>query len=88
MVTCISKSFEKLKKSFISALVLHYFNPERIILIKTDAFNLIIMGVLSQYDNNGIHHPVVYFSKKHSPTEIDHEIYDKELLMIIYAFKE
>jgi hypothetical protein len=42
----------------------------------------------SQYDDTGILHPVAFFSKKHSPAECNHEIYDKELMAIIRAFEE
>jgi hypothetical protein len=31
---------------------------------------------------------VAYFSRKHSPVTINYEIYDKELLVIVGAFKE
>jgi hypothetical protein len=45
-------------------------------------------GVLSQYDNDNVLHPMAYFSKKHSPAEYNYEIYDKELMAIIRAFEE
>jgi len=32
--------------------------------------------------------PIAFFSKKHSVTEYNYEIYDKELLTIIRYFKE
>jgi hypothetical protein len=44
--------------------------------------------VLSQKDDEGVLHPVAFFSKKHSLQEINYEIYDKELLAIIRAFEE
>jgi hypothetical protein len=77
-----------LKKSFISAPILHQFDPERKIVVEIDASNLIVARVLSQYDDRNILHPLTYFSRKHSPAEINYEIYDKELLAIIQAFKE
>jgi hypothetical protein len=43
--------------------------------------------VLSQYDNDGILHPVAYFSKKYSPTKCNHEIYDKELIAIVLLLR-
>ena len=43
---------------------------------------------MSQYDDNGVLHPVAYFSKKHSPAECNYEIYDKELMAIIRCFEE
>jgi ABC-type Zn uptake system ZnuABC Zn-binding protein ZnuA len=33
-------------------------------------------------------HPVAFFSKKHSETECNYEIYDKELMAIIRCFEE
>src|SRR4029077_437497 len=45
-------------------------------------------GVMSQRDDDGILHPVAFFSKKHSPAECNYEIYDKELMAIIQCFKE
>jgi hypothetical protein len=47
----------RLKKSFVSAPVLHHFDPEREIMIKTDSSNLVVIGVLSQYDDDSILHP-------------------------------
>jgi hypothetical protein len=44
--------------------------------------------MLSQYDDDGILHPVAFFSKKHSLAECKYEIYDKELIAIVWAFEE
>jgi hypothetical protein len=77
-----------LKKSFISVPVLHHFDPERRMVVVTDVSNLVIAGVLSQYNNHGILHPVPYFSKKYSPAEINYEIYDREPLAIVTPFKK
>jgi hypothetical protein len=77
-----------LKRSFISAPILPHFDSERKIVLETNASHLVIVGVLSQYDNNDILYPVAYFSRKHSLAEINYEIYDKRLLAIIQAFKE
>jgi RNase H-like domain found in reverse transcriptase len=57
-------------------------------MVETDSSDCVPAGVLSQYGDNGILHPVTYFSKKHSITECNYEIYDKELLVIIRCFKE
>ena len=53
-----------------------------------DSSDFVSGGILSQPDDNGVLHPVAYFSKKHSLEECNYEIYDKELLAIIRAFKE
>jgi hypothetical protein len=76
-----------LKKYFISAPVLHHLDPERNIVVETDTSDLIVTGILSQYDNEGILHLVAYFSRKHLPADINYVIYDKELLAIICTYK-
>jgi hypothetical protein len=77
-----------LKQSFVSVPILCHFDPERKIVVETDASNLIVTGALSQYDDNDILHHLAYFSRKHFSAEINYEIYDRELLGIIWAFKE
>jgi hypothetical protein len=82
------KAFDHLKNTFMSAPVLARFDPDRDVIVETDASNYVSAGVLSQYDDDGILHPVAYFSKKYSPAECKYEIYDKELMAIIRAFEE
>jgi hypothetical protein len=38
---------------------------------------------LSQPDDNGILHPVAFYSRKFNPAELNYEIYDKEMLAIV-----
>ena len=78
---------ETLKSTFTTAPVLHHFDPAREITLETDASNLVSAGILSQPDDEGILHPVAFYSKKHSPVECGYPIYDKELLAIVMAFK-
>ena len=80
-------AFETLKSAFTSAPVLRHFDPAKEITLKTDALNLVSAGILSQPDDEGILHPIAYYSKKHSPAECGYLIYDKELLAIVLAFK-
>ncbi|KAG0161666.1 hypothetical protein PDIDSM_5299, partial [Penicillium digitatum] len=81
-------SFEALKKAFTSAPVLKAFDWSKEIVLETDASDFVSAGVLSQYDDAGILHPIAFFSKKHSAAECNYEIYDKELLAIIRCFEE
>ena len=81
-------SFEALKKAFTSDRVLRHFDPDRKIVVETDASDYVSGGILSQYDNQGTLRPVAYFSKKHNPAECNYEIYDKELMAIVRAFEE
>jgi hypothetical protein len=87
-LTACERSFERLKMSYVSVPIFCHFNPERKRVVETDASNLLIIGALSQYDNDDILHPVAYFSRKFSTAEINCEIYDKEHLAIVRAFKE
>ena len=57
-------------------------------IVETDASDCVSVGVLSQYGDDGLLHPVAFFSKKHSPVECNFEIHDKELMAIIRCFGE
>jgi hypothetical protein len=81
-------AFDDLKNTFTSAPVLARFDPDHDVIVETDASDYVSAGVLSQYDDEGILHPVTFFSKKHSPAECNYEIYDKELMAIVHAFDE
>jgi hypothetical protein len=85
--TCQS-AFEKLKQAFVNASVLKPFDWEKDVIVKTNASDYVFAEVLFQYDDEGILHPVAFFSKKHIITECNYEIYDKELLAIIRYFEE
>ena len=56
-------------------------------LIETDASDFAIGAVLSQRDDEGRLHPIAFHSRKFQPAEINYEIHDKELLVIVDAFK-
>jgi hypothetical protein len=81
-------AFDTLKATFTSAPILAYFDPDQDIIVEIDASNYVSTSVLSQYDDVNILHPMVYFSKKHSPMECNYKIYDKELMAIVRAFEE
>jgi len=80
--------FDLLKKAFTSAPILRHFDYDREIIVETDASDYVSAGILSQHDDDGVLHPVAFYSKKHSPAECNYEIYDKELMAIIRAFEE
>ena len=56
--------------------------------METDASDYVSAGALSRCSDDGLLHPVAFFSKKHSPAECNYEIYDKELMAIIRSFEE
>ncbi|KAH7465047.1 hypothetical protein FOMA001_g16877 [Fusarium oxysporum f. sp. matthiolae] len=77
-----------LKEAFITAPILRPFDWTKDVILETDASDYVSAGVLSQYDDEGRLHPVAFFSKKHTATECNYEIYDKELMAIIRCFEE
>ena len=81
-------AFQQLKHRFISAPILMHFDVEKEIIVETNASDYFSAGIMSQYNDNGVLHPVAYFSKKHLPAECNYEIYDKELMAIIRCFEE
>jgi hypothetical protein len=82
------ESFQLLKKKFTTAPILRHFDPDKEIILEPDASDYVTAGVLSQYDEDGILHPVAFYSKRLSPAECNYEIYDKELLAIIRCFEQ
>ena len=81
-------AFEELKKCVCKAWILIYLDPSKKCHVETDLSDYISTGVLSQEDNNGILHPVAFFSKRMVSAECNYEIYNKELLAIIWCFEK
>jgi hypothetical protein len=77
------QAFEKLKELLITAPVLAHFDPDKETMVEADSSGHATGGLLLQKDQNGIWQPVAYHSKKHSPTEVNYPIHDKELLAIV-----
>jgi len=73
---------------FATAPALCNFDHHREVIIETDASVSVSAGVLSQCNDEGVWHPVAYFSKKHTPAECNYDIYDKEVMVIITALEE
>jgi hypothetical protein len=82
------KAFEEMVFQFTTAPTLRHFDHSKEVRIETDASDYVSAGVLSQQDDEGVLHPVAFFSKKHSPAECNYDIYDKVLMAIIKALEE
>jgi hypothetical protein len=82
------KAFEYLKLRFTTFPILRHFDPHRPSIIETDASDFAIACIISQRDDKGVLHPIAFYSRKLSSAEINYEIYDKEMLAIVTAFKE
>ncbi len=81
-------AFNILKKVFTFKIILHHYNSDHKIVIEIDALNYVFKNILFQYNENEIFHSVVYFSKKYNSVECNYKIYDKELMIIVHAFKK
>ncbi|KAI0993387.1 Transposon Tf2-6 polyprotein [Podosphaera aphanis] len=80
-------AFQALKNSFTKAPILLHFDPDRKCVVEVDSSDWAHGGILSQFDNNNILHPVAYFSGRLTPAQVNYQIYDKELLAIVTAFE-
>ncbi len=81
-------AFNILKKVFTFKIILCHYNSDHKIVIEINALNYVFKDIFFQYDKNEILHSVAYFSKKHNSVECNYEIYDKELMIIVCAFKK
>ena len=66
-----------------STLVLRHYNRLQPAVLETDSSDYVNSGVLSQADDNGVLHPVTFYSKNLLPAEYNYKIYNKELLAIV-----
>jgi hypothetical protein len=82
------RAFEAMVQGFTMAPNLQHFDYGREVVIETDASDYVSAGVLSQWDDEGVLHPVAYYSKKHTPAECNYDIYAKELMAIIKALEK
>jgi len=80
--------FESMVEAVTTAPVLRDFDHDGEVIIESDASDYVSTGVLSQHNDEGVLHPVAYFSKKHSPAKCNYDIYDKELMASIKRLEE
>ncbi len=81
-------AFNIFKKVFTFKIILCHYNSDHKIVIKINALNYVFKDILFQYDENEILHSIIYFLKKHNSIKCNYEIYDKELIIIVCAFKK
>jgi hypothetical protein len=81
-------AFKRLKRMFISTLVLKQFDPDYKTLIECDSSGYAIGGALIQYNKESILRPAAFFSQKNFPAECNYEIHNKELLAIVKCLRE
>jgi RNase H-like domain found in reverse transcriptase len=77
-----------MKKRFTEEPVLLMPDQSKPFQIESDTSKVATGAVLTQLDSNGNWHPVAFLSKTISETKRKYEIYDQELLGLIWALKE
>ncbi|QRW20471.1 Retrotransposable element Tf2 protein [Rhizoctonia solani] len=82
------QSFDGLKKCLTSAPLLLQPNTTKQFYVECNASDYATGAILSQRNPEGKLAPVAYLSKSLSPAEKNYNIFDKELLAVIRAFKE
>ncbi|GAB7357806.1 hypothetical protein MBLNU459_g0793t2 [Dothideomycetes sp. NU459] len=83
-----NEAFLLLKARFTSAPLMRHFDETRAIRLETDASAFAVAGIMSQQFEDGQWHPIAYASRKLQEAERNYEVYDQELLAIVYCFKQ
>ena len=81
-------AFDHLKAILKSAPVLLAPDFDKCFKLVVDASDVEIGAVLLQEDNNGIDHPVCYFSKKFNKHQKEYSTVEKECLALILAIQQ
>lgn len=83
--TACQRAFEALKAKFETAEVVHHFDQSKPVIVKTDASDYAIGGIISQDYKDG-QHPVGFYSRKLRTKELNYDTHNKELLAIMECF--
>jgi len=81
------KVFTLLKQLFTSYPVLRNPDPDKHYILDTDTSKFAVGATLNQDYSDG-RHPIGFFSKALNPAKCNYNIYDCELLAIIYMLKQ
>jgi hypothetical protein len=84
----LENTFQFLKASFTTVPLLIDVGLSKPFVLEMDTSNFALGVVLSQPGKDNLLHPIGFHSRKFSPTNINYEIDDKELLAIMDAFEE
>jgi len=82
------EAFEELKHRFTTAPILCHYQPEQRKQIETDASDLAKAGIMSQYEPDKRWHPLAFYNKRFLPAELNHDVHDKEMVVIVNCFQE
>ncbi len=80
-------AFNHMKRCMTKTSILHHFDQTHDFILEINSFNYVNDEVLSQYDDEDVLHSIVFYNKNMSSAECNYKIYDKKLLIIIWAFE-
>jgi hypothetical protein len=80
--------FKEIKKKFTEEPILKIYQLKLLTKVKTDTSDFVLGVCIVQRHNNGVWHPVAYYSRKMTPPKLNYDIYNKELLAIVAVLKE
>ncbi len=80
-------AFNHMKRRMTETSILCHFDQIRDFILEINSFNYVNDEVLSQYDDEDVLHSIIFYSKNMSSAECNYKIYDKKLLIIIWAFE-
>lgn len=81
------RAFENVKGLLVASLVLAAPQLDQLLELQVDASNVGAGAVLMQEDEEGIDHPVAYFSKKFNTHQLNYSVIEKEALALIWALR-
>ena len=81
------RSVLSFKKIFTKGLILAMFNLVKKIIIEIDINKITLDSILNQLDEKKRLYPVIFYFRKFIVSELNYDIYDKELLTIVNNFK-
>jgi len=84
---CCRVIFNSLKAVFLTALILMHWNPNLPVIVKTDVSDHTLAAIISTHTGEDIH-PITFYSRAFSFTELNYDIHDKELLIVFETFKK
>src|ERR1700694_4119816 len=82
------EAFEKLRNAFtINPLLIHH-DPEKEVYLFTDASKFALSAIPHQYGDDGLLHPLAYYSRQVTTTEARYDIHDREMLGVMEGLRE
>jgi len=68
--------------------ILRHYHPDRPALLETDVSDFTIAGILLQKFEDGKIHPVIFVSRKIYLAELNYDVYDKEMLAVVFSLRK